>query len=111
LRLPFGMCPLPWPDILRAFIRVPKRVSKALTLMALMFAFAIFLVRLEDRKREASELEVVTVQLQDCEAWASMNVKQKKRNYRADPTRWDGCLCEGESCELDRLYITGKLSR
>ena len=91
---------------------MPKRASKVLILMALMIALFILVVKLEDRKREARDLQVVAAQLQDCEAWASMNVKQKKRNYRADPSRWSGCLCEdGVGCELDRLYITGRVSK
>jgi len=49
--------------------------------------------------------------VKDCDAWAGMNVKEKKGKYRADPERWARCLCQGEGCELDRLYITGKLSR
>jgi len=34
---------------MRAFIRVPKKVSKALILMALIVALIIFVVRLEER--------------------------------------------------------------
>jgi len=96
-------------EILTACVRVPKKVSKALLFIALMIILAIVVVKLGDSHREANELEAVTAQLQDCEAWNSMSVKQKKKAYRADPKRWDRCLCEGESCELDRLYITGKL--
>jgi hypothetical protein len=50
-------------------------------------------------------------QIDDCDAWAGMSFGEKKRNYRVDPERWARCLCDDESCELDRLYLTGRVSR
>ncbi len=100
-----GMRCFSWLDILTACIRVPKRLAKALLVMSLMIALSIVVVRLEEGRREAREQEAATAQLQDCQAWASMNVKQKKKVYRADPKRWDACFCEGEDCKLDRIYI------
>jgi hypothetical protein len=50
-------------------------------------------------------------QTKDCDEWANMNVKEKKRNYRADPERWARCLYEEEVSGVDRVYITGKVSR
>lgn len=46
-----------------------------------------------------------------CDEWANMNVKEKKRYYRADPERWARCLYEGKGSEFDRVYITGNVSR
>ena len=49
--------------------------------------------------------------IQDCDRWTDMNLREKRGRYRADPERWAKCLCEGEGCKFDRLYITGKVSR
>ncbi len=46
----------------------------------------------------------------DCQAWAQVSFRQKIKRYRANPARWARCLCDGEACELDRLYLTGNLS-
>ena len=50
-------------------------------------------------------------QINDCDAWAGMSFKEKKGHYRGDPERWARCLCEGEGCALDRIYLTGRVSR
>ncbi len=95
------MSPFSWSEIPRAFVLVLERVAQALVLMALITALATLMVRLEERKHGATELSAATEQLEDCEAWASMNAEQKQRNYQADPERWDTCLCEDENCEVD----------
>ena len=61
-----GMSSFSWSDILTACIRVPKRLAKSLFIVALLVAFAIVVVRLEEGRREAREREAVEAQLQDC---------------------------------------------
>ncbi len=92
-------------------MRILMKVPVSLVVVVLIISLAVLAGRFSERKREANILEVATGHLQDCDAWASMDVKQKKRNYKADPKRWSECLCESQECEFDRVYITGKLSR
>ncbi|HVN24466.1 MAG TPA: hypothetical protein VMT71_10885 [Syntrophorhabdales bacterium] len=60
------------------------------------------------RHEEDARESVNEQKANDCDEWAHMSFRQKQANYRTDPKRWDRCLCEGEGCELDRVYLTGK---
>ncbi len=63
------------------------------------------------RERGSGARIMTQRQTNDCGQWAGMNVKVKKRYYRADPVRWAQCLYAGQDSELDRVYIMGKVSR
>ncbi|HME46424.1 MAG TPA: hypothetical protein VKF36_25295 [Syntrophorhabdales bacterium] len=105
-----------------------KRIPVSIMVVVLIISLAIFVRWMGERNGSRSQIVASSHadvlrgalgnnvgkkehQIDDCDAWAGMNVKEKKRNYRANPKRWTRCLCEEEGCELDRLYITGKLSR
>jgi hypothetical protein len=87
-----------------------KKIPLSLIVVALFISLSIFLKWNHGRGPGADQAQIVASD--DCDQWASMNVKQKKSTYKTDPKRWSQCLCEdGDGCRLDRLYITGKVSR
>ncbi len=105
-----------WFEIMRACAGTPKKVALSLIVVMLAVSVCVLVKWLHERGPEliAAQLmagSTVTVQQQreDCAAWAGMSFKQKKTKYRNDPGRWSTCLCEGDECRLDRLYVTGKL--
>ncbi len=65
---------------------------------------------------EAASLEVPSSDLlphqgNDCAEWVRVSFRQKQIRYRAEPERWGRCICEGDACDLDRLYLTGRITR
>ncbi|MGD0238411.1 MAG: hypothetical protein ABSC55_28230 [Syntrophorhabdales bacterium] len=107
-----------------------KRMPVVVIVVLLIISFSVIMRWIDKRDREANRARIVASnrtdalrgapehkipeqeqQINDCDAWAGMSFKEKTRNYRLDPERWARCLCEGEGCELDRLYLTGRVSR
>ncbi len=86
-----------------------RRIPVSLVVAALIISFPLVLSWV--REKGPSPLIMAERQIKDCDQWAGMNVKQKKRNYRADPEKWARCLYAGQDSEFNRLYITGKVSR
>ena len=58
-----------------ACIRTPVRMLKAVIVAVLILSIALLVVRTHEGKQEADALGMVTKQIQDCDAWASMSVK------------------------------------
>lgn len=95
-----------------------KRIPISLIVVALIISLSLVVTWISERGSESNHAGVVAGKtrvkqqpIKDCDGWAGMNAKEKKRYYRADPGRWARCLHEQESSELDRVYITGKVSR
>lgn len=107
-----------------------KRIPISLIMVVLIISLSIIVRWVRERGPEANGTHIVASnradvfrgapehkipkkeqQINDCDAWAGMSFKEKNRNYRLDPERWARCLCAGEGCELDRLYLTGRVSR
>ena len=86
-----------------------KRIPVSLILAALIITLPLVVSWV--RERGPSPRIMAQWQIKDCDRWTAMNVKEKKRNYRADPGRWVRCLYGEQDSELDRVYITGKVSR
>ena len=102
----------------------------AVIVVVLIISLGIIVRWIDERDREANRPRIVASnrtdalrgapehkirekeqQIDDCDGWAGMSFRDKKAKYRADPERWARCLCEGEGCELDRIYLTGRVSR
>jgi hypothetical protein len=107
-----------------------KRIPVSLIVVTLIISLAIIMRWVRERGPEPNRVHIVASnstdalrgapespirekqhQINDCDAWAGMSFKEKNRNYRVDPERWARCLCDDESCELDRIYLTGRVSR
>ena len=106
---------------------VVKRIPVALIVVALIISLAIVVRWIDPRGNRVrvlasnssdtlrgapeNQMREKETQANDCDQWAGMSFKEKKTKYQVDPERWAGCLCEGEGCELDRIYLTGRVSR
>jgi len=130
---------LSWPDVLKACIGKPKKVTVALVVVALVLSVSLVArwvhergpglsgppviannnadaargipeIRIAVRAIPGPDTHSALQESQDCAAWAAMSVKEKKKAYRTDPRRWDVCVCEAEGCLVDS-YVTGKLVR
>ena len=107
-----------------------KRIPVTVIVVVLIISFFVIMRWIGQRDQEANRVRIVATnrtdvlrgapehkvrekeqQINDCDGWAGMSFRDKKAKYRADPERWARCLCEGEGCELDRIYLTGKVSR